>query len=65
MTMNYRIFALRLIISIVIAVVISFFFFDGIRPFKTSLLALILFALAYLFEYTKKRDKKEGKGAND
>ena len=63
--MNVRIFALRLILSIVIAVVISLFFFEGIRLFKTSLLALIMLVLAYLFEYTKSRDRSRGRDSHD
>jgi hypothetical protein len=46
----------RLAISFIIVSIISFFFFKGIQLFKTSLLALIMIVLAYLFEYTRKRD---------
>jgi len=50
------IFLLRLATSSIIACIISIFFFNGIHLFKTSLLALIMIVLAYLFEYTGKRD---------
>lgn len=52
------IFLLRLLLSVVAASVISIFFFEGIRLFKTSLLAGIMMALAYLFEYARKRDRE-------
>jgi uncharacterized membrane protein YcaP (DUF421 family) len=55
---SFRIFLLRLLISIIIASAISVFFFKGIQLFKTSLLILVMLALAYLFEYSKKKDKK-------
>lgn len=60
-TKFFRILALRLILSIVMASALSLLFFRTIQPFKTSLLAAIMLVLAYLFEYTKKRDKKEKK----
>jgi uncharacterized protein YacL len=50
-------FILRLILSVLLAVIISWLFFKGIQPLKTAILAIIMLILAYLFEYTKKRDK--------
>ena len=55
---SFHVFLLRLLISIIIASAISVLFFKGIQLFKTSLLIMIMLALAYLFEYTKKRDSK-------
>lgn len=51
------IFIIRLIVSAVIASLISLFFFQGIQVYKTSSLAAVLLAFAYLFEYVKKRDE--------
>ena len=53
------IFFIRLILSAVFAAIISMFFFNGIRPLKTSILAAVMLLLAYVFEYTKKRDSQE------
>lgn len=47
---------LRLIISIIVAVIISRFFFSDASIYKIFGFALILMGFAYLFEYTKKRD---------
>jgi hypothetical protein len=48
---------LRLTLSIVLAGIISQIFFKGIHAIKTPALAVIMFILAYLFEYTRKRDR--------
>ena len=56
---SFRIFLLRLLISIIIASAISIFFFKGIQLVKTSFLTLIMLALAYLFEYTQRKDKRQ------
>jgi hypothetical protein len=36
------------------------FFFNGIQLYKTSMLAGVMFLLAYIFEYARKRDEGEG-----
>jgi hypothetical protein len=50
---------LRIIIAIALAFVISLLFFKGISIIKIFGLAAIMFVLAYLFEFTRKRDKRE------
>jgi len=52
---KFQIFALRLVLAISFAFIISHLFFDKIAFIKIIGLALILFGLAYLFEYTRKR----------
>jgi len=56
---SFSIFFMRLILSILIALLISRFFFQGTSIIKVLALAVVLFVLAYIFEYTKKRDKRE------
>ena len=56
------IFLLRLILATVLAFIISRFFFRGTQVIKVFVLAGILVGLAYLFEYTKKRDKGDKNG---
>ena len=56
------IFLLRLILATVLAFIISRFFFRGTAMIKVLVLAGILVGLAYLFEYTKKRDKGDKNG---
>jgi len=53
---------LRLILATVLAFIISRFFFRGTAMIKVLVLAGILVGLAYLFEYTKKRDKGDKNG---
>jgi len=47
---------IRLVLAILIAWLIGRFFFPGMSLLKTAVLAAVLLGLAYLFEYTKKRD---------
>ena len=54
-----KLFFVRLLISIVLACIIGYFFFKGIQVYKTAILAGIMLILSYLFEYTRKRDKEE------
>ena len=51
------IFIVRLILSILVAFIVSRFFFRGMSVVKIGVLALILLALAYLFERTRKKNK--------
>ena len=51
------IFFLRLILSIILAAVVVYFFFDASSAMRVGGLALGFLGFAYLFEYTKKRDK--------
>jgi FtsH-binding integral membrane protein len=50
---------LRILFSVVLAFLISLVFFKG-SIIKILGLAAIMFVLAYLFEFTRKRDKKGG-----
>ena len=53
---------IRAALSMFLAFVISRFFFHGWGWLKIIGLAVIMFILAYLFEYTRKRDKGVGHG---
>jgi hypothetical protein len=59
----YRIFFLRLVLSVLLAFLIGRFFFQGASIVKILAFAAVMFALAYLFEYTRKRDKEGENGA--
>jgi len=54
-----EIFALRLVLSILFAVLISRFFFQTMEMGKVIGLGVVLFGLAYLLEYLRKRGKGE------
>jgi hypothetical protein len=45
-----------------LAFLISRIFFQGASIYKILGLAVIMFVLAYLFEYTKRKDKNEQNG---
>jgi uncharacterized membrane protein len=51
------IFAIRFILSVIFAFLVSQFFFQKLAVIKVFGLALILLGLAYLLEYLRKRDK--------
>ena len=53
---------IRIILAIVIAFVIGRFFFKDISVMKVGLLAVVMLGFAYLFEYTKKRDRGNHNG---
>ena len=48
---------LRLLLSMGLALLLGHMFFQGLSLIKTVALAGVMFALAYLFEYTKKKDR--------
>jgi hypothetical protein len=48
---------LRVFLSIGLAILLGHIFFQGLPLIKTLALAGVVFALAYLFEYTKKKDR--------
>jgi hypothetical protein len=48
---------LRLILAVLLAFLIGRFFFPGASIFKILGFAAIMLVLAYLFEYTRKKDK--------
>ena len=57
------VFLLRLLISIVLAFVFARFFFGTLSIVRVGALAAALLGFAYLFEYTKKRDRGNGDGS--
>ena len=48
---------LRVFLSVIMAFILTRIFFQGASIIKTLMLALILLIFAYLFEYTRKKDK--------
>ena len=57
------VFILRIILAILLAFVIGRFFFENMTVIKVGLLAGVMLAFAYLFEYTKKRDRGNKNGS--
>ena len=57
------VFLVRIILAIMLAFVIGRFFFDEITVIKVGLLAGVMLVFAYLFEYTKKRDRGNKNGS--
>jgi uncharacterized membrane protein len=55
-------FIVRVGLSILLAVMICRFFFKGTSVIKIFGLALIMLGLAYLFQYTRRKDRGEGHG---
>ncbi len=51
-------FAIRLVLSLVFAFIVSSMFFHGTTIVKVCGLAAILLSLAYIFEYSRKEDDK-------
>jgi FtsH-binding integral membrane protein len=58
----FSVFLIRLLVSIMLAFLISRIFFQGASVYKILGLAAIMFVLAYLFEYTKRKDRHEQNG---
>ena len=56
------VFFLRLILSLLLAFLIGRFFFPGASVVKLLGFAAILLTLAYLFEYTRKKEKGKKDG---
>ena len=57
------VFILRIILAILLAFVIGRFFFEQMTVIKVGLLAGVMLVFAYLFEYTKKRDRGNQNGS--
>jgi len=53
---GFTLFIVRAMLAAIFAFLIGRFFFQGTPVLKVSILAVVLLGLAYLFEYTKKRD---------
>ena len=54
---SFFVFFVRLILSVFLAFIIGRIFFENISLAKLTGLAVIMLTLAYLFEYTRKRDR--------
>ncbi len=54
---SFQMFVIRLILSMLFAVVACRIFFQGTPLIRVFGLGVILLGLAYLFEYVRKRDK--------
>jgi hypothetical protein len=50
-------FLMRLILAAVFAFILCRIFFPGASPIRVSALAAALLGLAYIFEYTKRKDR--------
>ena len=50
---------LRVILSVGMAFLLARIFFQGMPLIKVLGLAAVMFALAYLFEYTKRKDRED------
>jgi hypothetical protein len=48
---------MRLILAAVFAFILCRIFFPGASPIRVSALAAALLGLAYIFEYTKRKDR--------
>lgn len=59
----WRVFVVRMILSIVLSALLSYIFFGHLSIVRVGGLAAALLGFAYLFEYTKKRDKGGGDGS--
>jgi uncharacterized membrane protein YuzA (DUF378 family) len=58
----FSVFVIRLVVSIIVAFLISRLFFQGASIYKICGLAAIMLVLAYLFEFTKRKDKEGQNG---
>jgi uncharacterized membrane protein YuzA (DUF378 family) len=58
----FSVFLIRLVVSIMLAFLISRLFFQGAAIYKIFGLAAILLVLAYLFEFTKRKDREGQNG---
>ena len=58
----FSVFLIRLVVSIMLAFLISRFFFQGASMYKILGLAAIMLVLAYLFEFTKRKDREGQNG---
>jgi len=57
---GFYILLMRVFLAVVLAYFICRVFFDAISGFRVISLAAVMLALAYLFEFTKKRGEKHG-----
>jgi hypothetical protein len=59
---TFSVFLIRLVVSVMLAFLISRFFFQGASVVKILGLAAIMLMLAYLFEFTKRKERKGQNG---
>ncbi|KPK26524.1 MAG: hypothetical protein AMK69_11890 [Nitrospira bacterium SG8_3] len=59
---TFTIFLIRLVVSVILAFLISRFFFQGASLVKILGFAAIMLILAYLFEFTRRKDRKGQNG---
>ena len=57
---KFHILVIRLVVGLVIAVVMSRFFFGEITPISVGGLMIFLVGMAYVTEYFRNRKKKPG-----
>jgi len=57
---KFNILVIRLVVGLVIAVVMSRFFFGEITPLSVGGLMIFLVGMAYVTEYFRNRNKKPG-----
>jgi len=57
---KFQILVIRLVVGLVIAVVMSRFFFGQITPLSVGGLMIFLVGMAYVTEYFRNRNKKPG-----
>ncbi len=60
---SYSILLIRLILSVIISMVVCRLFFQSIPVYKIMGLAVLIFGLAYLFEYLRNVGKGDSKGS--
>jgi positive regulator of sigma E activity len=60
---SVNVFLLRLVLSVAVALLLSYLFFGTLSMVRVGGLALALLGFAYLFEYTRKRDEGGGNGS--
>ena len=60
---SFQMFVIRLILSMMFAVLACRIFFQGTPLISVFGLGIILLGLAYLFEYVRKRDKGGNNGS--
>ncbi len=58
----WSVLLLRLLLAVILSLMLSYLFFETMSVMRVGGLAVALLGFAYLFEYTKQRDKGGGNG---
>lgn len=58
----FSVFLIRLVVSIILAFLIGRLFFQGASMYKIFGLAAIMLVLAYLFQFTRRKDREGQNG---